>query len=42
MLRYLEYYNNKEKLLRVIIDNTSNNDIIKAKLEKALTRISQS
>ena len=39
ILKLLEYYNIKEKLLRAVIDNTSNNSTIKAKLEKALTRV---
>ena len=36
-LQLCEYYDIKKKLLKVVIDNASNNDIIKKKLEKALS-----
>ena len=35
-LQLCKYYNIKKKLLRIVIDNASNNDIMKEKLEKTL------
>ena len=35
-LQLCEYYDIKKKLLKVVIDNASNNDIMKKKFEKAL------
>ena len=36
-LQLCEYYDIKKKLLKVVIDNASNNDIMKKKFEKALS-----
>ena len=35
-LQLCEYYNIKKKLLKIVIDNASNNDIMKKKLKKTL------
>ena len=35
-MQLCEYYDIKKKLLKVVIDNASNNDIMKKKLEKTL------
>ncbi len=38
LLKILENYAIKNKLFSVVIDNASNNDILKDELEKAMTR----
>ncbi len=38
LLKILENYAIKNKLFNVIIDNASNNDILKDELEKIMTR----
>ncbi len=38
LLKILENYAIKNKLFNVVIDNASNNDILKDELEKTMTR----